>query len=196
MAALSDLVPPPSTSLTDWLQVLWQAGGHCGKAKLGMLLSTPWRRARDWGGVAMLPARCCLRLLVPQNSGHCGKTPSNPLHGHFSRPRGLPGAGLGTGRGGDRRSMEGPLETPLAWGLLPCCDPRPACSYGNRHLERSCCREPSPGGCQAQLLAARWDLEVPFPKTIPAGSESEGSPGICRAGARMEEEREEKEGSE
>lgn len=52
------------------------------------------------------------------------------------------------------------------------------------------------GGCQAQLQAAHWDLEMPFPKTIPAGSESEGLLASSELGARMEEEREEKEGSE
>lgn len=75
--------------------------------------------------------------------------------------------------------MEGPLEKQPAWVTLP----RPPIPGLPVPMETgakrgACCWEPVPGGCQAQLLAARWDLEVPFPKTIPAGSESEGSPGI------------------
>lgn len=71
--------------------------------------------------------------------------------------------------------MEEPFENQPAWVTLPQRQSQ-ACLFLWKQAPRV---EPVagsqvPGGCQAQLLAACWDLEVPFPKTIPAGSESEG----------------------
>ena len=67
-------------------------------------------------------------------------------------------------------------------------NPGPARSYGNRRQERSLrLGAESWAAVRHSCPAAHWDLEVPFLKTIPAGSELR----VC-----MDEEREEKKGSE
>lgn len=161
-------------------------------------MSTQRSRARDRGAgnagskQGLVSDSLCLGI-----SGCSGGSPGSPALGHFSRLLGLSRAGRGPGRAGEGRYTEGPLAKQPAWVTLP----RPPIPGLPVPMETGAKRgargwEPSPGGCQAPLPAARWDREVPFSQTIPAGSESEGLLASAELEAGMEEGREEKEGSE
>lgn len=121
-----------------------------------------------------------------------GEAPSSPILGPFSR------AGLGTGMAGEGRYTQGPLEKQPAWVTRP-EPPIPGLPVPMETGAKlgACCWEPSPrrlsgsdAGCPLGPGSAL------FQKPSLLALSQRGPPASAELRAWMEEEREEKEGSE
>lgn len=199
-------MPPLSAAPTgslNWLCVLCQAGGPCGKAKPGTLLSTRRGKARDWGeggwGLTEAPSKVSvgLRFLVPRNSGCYAEPPGRLYLGTSPAPHPPPvlsPSRLGPTLGRLGEVHAGSIYKAAGVGKAPSAANPGTCPFlwQQAPLTRgACCPEPRPGwlsgtaaGCP---LGPGSALSPDHPCWLLASAELD---------ARMEEEREAKEGSE